>query len=125
LSETIVLALVVALDPSHSIRTCQRTRIGAIFSAEFNTGDSTMITMPAQDVKRRGISAVDDLLAREPVHIVTNNRPTYVVLSEEDYQTMMEDLALARIEASEADLKAGRVRRGRASDLMRELDHDE
>jgi len=81
-----------------------------------------MITMPAQDVKRRGIGAVDKLLEREPVHIVKNNRPTYVVLREEDYQTMMEDLALARIEASEADVSAGRVRRGNAADLMKELD---
>jgi PHD/YefM family antitoxin component YafN of YafNO toxin-antitoxin module len=81
-----------------------------------------MITMPAQDVKRRGISAVDDLLTQEPVHIVKNNRPMYVVLREDDYQTMMEDLALARIEASEADLQAGRVRKGSAADLMKELD---
>ena len=84
-----------------------------------------MITMPAQDVKRRGIGAVDKLLAREPVHIVKNNRPTYVVLFEEDYQTMMEDLALARIEASESDLLAGRSRRGSAADLMKELNQPE
>ncbi len=81
-----------------------------------------MITMPAQDVKRRGIGAVDELLAREPVHIIKNNRPMYVVLRENDYQTMMEDLALARIEASEADLRSGRIRKGSASDLMKELD---
>jgi hypothetical protein len=48
-----------------------------------------------------------------------------VVLFEEDYQTMMEDLALARIEASEADLRAGRVRKGSAADLMKELDEPE
>ena len=84
-----------------------------------------MITIPAQDVKRRGIGVVDELLEREPVHIVKNNHPTYVVLREEDYQTMMEDLALARIEASEADVSAGRVHRGSAADLMRELSESE
>jgi len=84
-----------------------------------------MITMPAQDVKRRGISAIDKLLAHEPVHIVKNNRPTYVVLREEDYQTMMEDLALARIESSEVDVSADRIRRGSAADLMKELDEAE
>ena len=84
-----------------------------------------MITMPAQDVKRRGIGAVDRLIEREPVHIVKNNRPMYVVLREEDYQTMMEDLALARIEASEADVLAGRVRKGNTADLMQELDEAE
>jgi PHD/YefM family antitoxin component YafN of YafNO toxin-antitoxin module len=84
-----------------------------------------MITLPAQDVKRRGIGAVDELLEREPVHIIKNNRPMYVVLREEDYQTMIEDLALARIEASEADVSAGRVRRGSTTELMKELDQAE
>ena len=51
-----------------------------------------------------------------------NNRPMYVVLREEDYQAMMEDLALARVEGSETDLREGRIRKGRAADLMRELD---
>ena len=81
-----------------------------------------MITIPAQDVKRRGIGAVDDFLAREPVHIIKNNQPTYVVLREADYQTMLEDLALARIEASENDLRTGRTRTGTAADLLKELD---
>ena len=80
--------------------------------------------IPAQEVKRRGISAVDKYLDQEPVHIVKNNAPRYVVLREEDYQIMMEDLALARIEASEADLKAGRVTKGSAADLMRELESE-
>lgn len=84
-----------------------------------------MITLPAQDVKRRGIGAVDELIAHEPVHIVKNNRPMYVVLREEDYQTMMEDLALARIAASEADVVAGRVAKGSAADLLKELGETE
>lgn len=81
-----------------------------------------MITIPAQDVKRRGIGAVDELLTQEPVHIIKNNQPMYVVLREDDYQTMMEDLALARVEASEADVRSGRTRTGSATDLMKELD---
>ena len=84
-----------------------------------------MITIPAQDVKRRGIGAVDELLAREPVHVIKNNRPKYVILFEEDYQMMMEDLALARIDASERDLSAGRVRKGSVADLMQEIDEPE
>lgn len=81
-----------------------------------------MVTIPAQDIKRRGIGAVDKLLEREPVHIVKNNHPHYVVMREDDYQTMMEDLALARIEASEADLAAGHIRRGSTTDLFKTLD---
>ena len=84
-----------------------------------------MITIPAQDVKRRGIGAVDDFLAQEPVHIIKNNQPMYVVLKEEDYQTMMEDLALARIEASENDLRTGQFHKGTAVDLLKELDEAE
>lgn len=84
-----------------------------------------MITIPAQDIKRRGIGAVDEFIANEPVHIVKNNRPKYVVLQEEDYQTMMEDLALARIESSEADIQTGRIHKGSSADLMKELDEPE
>jgi len=84
-----------------------------------------MTTLPAQDVKRRGIGAVDKLLEKAPVHIIKNNRPMYVVLFEEDYQSMMEDLEMARIEASEADLTAGRIRRGSTADLLKELEEPE
>ena len=78
--------------------------------------------MPMQDVKRRGMSAVDQALTEGPVHLLKHNRPTYVVLSESDYQQMLSDLAEARLAASESDLKARRVRRGNAADLMRELE---
>jgi PHD/YefM family antitoxin component YafN of YafNO toxin-antitoxin module len=84
-----------------------------------------MTTLPAQDVKRRGIGAMDKLLEKGPVHIIKNNRPMYVVLFEEDYQSMMEDLEMARIEASEADLTAGRIRRGSTADLLKELEEPE
>ena len=81
-----------------------------------------MIMIPAQEVKRRGISAVDELLKQAPVHIIKNNTPQYVVLREEDYQIMIEDLALARVESSEADLQAGSIRKGNAHDLMNEIE---
>lgn len=84
-----------------------------------------MITLPAQEVKRRGIGAVDELIIHEPVHIIKNNRPMYVVLLEEDYQAMTDDLALARIEASEADVREGRLRSGSVADLMEELNKTE
>ncbi len=80
-----------------------------------------MVTIPAQDIKRRGISAVDELLEREPVHIIKNNHPQYVVMREDDYQSMMEDLALARIESSEADYEAGHYQRGSVDELLDEL----
>jgi len=83
-----------------------------------------MNMIAAQEVKRRGITAVDDLLAQGPVQIVKNNRPRYVVISEKEYETLMTDLAEARLTASEADVKAGRVKRGSSATLMTELRKD-
>ena len=80
-----------------------------------------MSTIPVQEIKRRGISAVDEALADGPVHLVKSNRAQYVVMSEADYQELMSDLAEARLAASESDLKAGRVRRGDAKKLMKRL----
>ncbi len=83
-----------------------------------------MNTVPAQEIKRRGIGAVDEILEKGPVHIIKNNQPQYVVLSEERYQELVaaEDEAyMARVQASLADVKAGRVKRGTAKDLIKEL----
>ncbi|WP_018950450.1 type II toxin-antitoxin system Phd/YefM family antitoxin [Thioalkalivibrio sp. ALMg11] len=42
----------------------------------------------AQEIKRRGISAVDRALEKGPVHVIQRNRPRYVILSEESYQRL-------------------------------------
>ncbi|QOC23767.1 type II toxin-antitoxin system Phd/YefM family antitoxin [Wenzhouxiangella sp. AB-CW3] len=52
-------------------------------------------TITAQEIKRRGISAVDEALRHGPVHVIQRNRPRYVILSEEDYRRMV-DLPRAR-----------------------------
>jgi PHD/YefM family antitoxin component YafN of YafNO toxin-antitoxin module len=84
-----------------------------------------MATIPVQEIKRRGMSAVDEALADGPVHLVKSNRAEYVVMSESDYQQLIDDLAEARLAASEMDLKSGRVRRGSAKKLMRRLLSDD
>ena len=85
-----------------------------------------MNTIPAQEIKRRGIAAVDDLIAKGPVHIIRNNKPQYVVLSEDRYQELLEaqdEAYEARVRASLEDLKAGRVRRfSSAEELLQALD---
>ena len=81
-----------------------------------------MITVASQELKRRGIGIIDEDCRREPVHVIRNNRPEYVILREEDYQMMLEDLTLARVAASEADLKAGRFTKGNATELIQEID---
>lgn len=87
-----------------------------------------MNTIPAQELKRRGIAAVDGLIANGDVHVIRNNRPEYVVLSEERYQELIaeaEEAYLARVKASLEDVKAGRVRRfASADELLQALELD-
>lgn len=80
-----------------------------------------MNTIAAQEIKRRGIGAVDEALAHGPVRVFKSNQPRYVILSDDDYEELLSDLAEARLAASEADWKAGRVRRGTAEQLIAEL----
>lgn len=73
-----------------------------------------MKTIPAQEIKRRGIGAVDHLLETGDVHVIKNNQPRYVVLSEIRYRELIEaqdEAYTARVLASLEDIKAGRVRR--------------
>ena len=85
-----------------------------------------MNTIPAQEIKRRGIAAVDDVIAKGDVHIIRNNQPQYVVLSEDRYQELLEaqdEAYEARVLASLEDLRAGRVRRfSSAEELLQALD---
>lgn len=88
-----------------------------------------MNNVPAQEIKRRDISAVDKALQQGPVHIIKNNRPEYVVLSEERYQQMLEAEQSAAVESlrtSLEDLKAGRTTRySNVDSLMQALEPDE
>jgi PHD/YefM family antitoxin component YafN of YafNO toxin-antitoxin module len=87
-----------------------------------------MNTIPAQELKRRGIAAVDGLIANGDVHVIRNNRPEYVVLTEERYHELVaeaEEAYVARVKASLEDVKAGRVKRGSAAELIKELGLDD
>jgi hypothetical protein len=46
-------------------------------------------TLPAQEVKRRGVKAIELALANGPVHIIKNNAPVFVVLSEVQYAQLV------------------------------------
>ncbi len=88
-----------------------------------------MNSLPAQELKRRGIAAVDDLIAKGDVHVIRNNVPQYVVLSEERYQELVaeaNEAYLARVRASLKDVKAGRVKKFRtAEDLLKGIEAGE
>jgi len=80
-------------------------------------------TVTAQEIKRRGISAVDEALQRGPVHVIQRNRPRYVILSEEDYRRLA-DLPRARTALWDQLLgaanEAGRSRREIDEQLRKE-----
>ena len=83
-----------------------------------------MRTIPAREIKRRGISAVDEIIQEGPVHVIRNDEPCYVIMSEEHYQDLLEDhrdAEIARLRESMEDFKAGRFKSGTAEDLIREL----
>ncbi len=44
-----------------------------------------MNILPAQEIKRRGVKAIELALKRGPVHIFKNNTPSCVVLTEAQY----------------------------------------
>ena len=88
-----------------------------------------MNVISAQELKRRGIAAVDDVIAKGDVHVIRNNQPQYVVLSESRYQELVaeaQEAYLARVRTSLEDVKAGRVEKFKtADDLLKTLDAGE
>jgi hypothetical protein len=44
-----------------------------------------MNTLTAAELKRRGMAAIEDRLRHGPVHLMKHNKPSAVVLSEDDY----------------------------------------
>lgn len=88
-----------------------------------------MNAIPAQEIKRRGIAAVDDLIAKGDVHVIRNNQPQYVVLSEARYQDLIvaeQEAHYARVRTSLEDVRGGKIKKFRtAADLLAALDADE
>jgi len=86
-----------------------------------------MNTIPAQEIKRKGISAVDEELKKGPVHIIKNNRPQYVILDESTYDELIkeqENSYLLRIQSALEDIKNKKVKRfGSVSDFMKTIEN--
>jgi len=80
-----------------------------------------MNTIPAQDIKRRGLAAVDDVIDRGDVHVIRNKKPEYVVMSEERYKTLIaaeQKAYYAGVKASHKDVNAGRVKNFKTADQL-------
>lgn len=79
--------------------------------------------IPASEIKRRGISMIDPLLADGPVYILKNDRIEYIVMDRAYYEDVLEDqeeAENARIEEALTDVRAGRVRTMTAAEIMAE-----
>ena len=65
---------------------------------------------------------MDALLERGPVHVISENRPKYVVMDETRYDELLEaeeEASLARIQAALEEVRAGNVQRfDSVADLM-------
>ena len=46
------------------------------------------VTFPAQEVKRRGMSVMNESLANGPVWVISNNAPKYVVMFADEFKRM-------------------------------------
>ena len=102
-------------------------------STETGTSDGTAKTpaarprtIAAREIKRRGIGAVDELIKQGAVHVIKEDEPRYVVLSEDLYEELVagyQEAYRARIRSALQDVEQGRVRRFESTaDLMRAID---
>jgi Antitoxin Phd_YefM, type II toxin-antitoxin system len=48
-----------------------------------------MNSIPASEVKRRGVAALEEAATAGPVHIIRNNRPSGVYMSEQEYARLL------------------------------------
>lgn len=68
-----------------------------------------MNTISANDLKTRGVGAIDEALSHQPEAAVTvRGQPKYVVMSHEEYVRLRECELEAALAESRADLEAGR-----------------
>jgi hypothetical protein len=83
-----------------------------------------MSTIPAREIKRRGISAVDEGLRSGPVQVIQHDEVRYVVLNLEQYNELKEayeEALIARVRAAQDEVAAGKVQRMTAQHLIDEL----
>lgn len=81
-------------------------------------------TIPASEIRRRGLSVIDKALKRGPVHVLKDNEPTYVILAEAQYQELTKRYRRSyvnRIRQSLKDLKEDHTRKTTAQSLIDEL----
>lgn len=81
-------------------------------------------TMPAQEVKRRGMSALNAQLKDGPVWVIANNTPKYVVLFADDFKRMRHEAFVEGCRESMAELRAGLGKPTTVDELMATFDEE-
>jgi len=80
----------------------------------------------AEEIEQRGLAAVDELIDKGDLCIVRNDRPQYVILSEERYAELIEaeeEAYVARVRAALDDMNQGKFQRfDSAEELLETLD---
>ncbi len=88
-----------------------------------------MNTVAAQEIKKRGMKAVDEKIEEGPVYVIKNNKPQYVILSEKLYSELIEEQNasyIARVRTSLNDVKAKRIQTFKnAEDLLRAIEKED
>ena len=79
-------------------------------------------TMPAQEIKRRGISALNASLAHGPVWVISNNIPKYVVMFADDFKRIRHEAFVNECLQSDAEYRAGQAEPTTIEDLMKTFD---
>ena len=84
-----------------------------------------MNTIPATEIKRYGISVVNEMVENGPVHIIKKNNPEYVIMRETQYNNILHELDEAyidRIQLSLQEIKNGNTRQFKnVKALMKEI----
>ena len=79
-------------------------------------------TMPAQEIKRRGMSALNGPLRDGPVFVIANNRPRYVVLSADEFRRLNHERFVDQCRESMAEWRAGLSEPVTVDELMSAFD---
>ncbi len=80
-----------------------------------------LATVPAQEVKRRGMSALNEQLKDGPVWVISNNKPKYVVLFADDFRRLRHEAFVEECLRSEAEYRAGLAKPTTPEELMAEI----
>lgn len=85
-----------------------------------------MNVLPAQEMKRRGLAAIDSIIDNGPVHVFKNNLPFYVIITEERYNEFLELEETSyreRLKLSLQDVEKGNVHHFKnAGDLLKAIE---